>query len=207
MLRKKVSGPIRDKERTIQKMINSVGRILKTKGHKEITVTNVSKFANVDKKLVYNYFGGIEKLSSEYVKSQDYWSKNDLIKEEMDFDDGGNVVSKTLLINQFNELRKNKELQKILLWELSESKPFLKKIADNREDIGEEMFKSITDPHFGELATTYRGVIALVISGIYYLNMHTSINGSKFCGIDLRTDEGSDQIQESIQFLIDKIYE
>jgi hypothetical protein len=36
-----------------------------------------------------------------------------------------------VVLNQFENLKKNKELQKIILWELSESKPILKKLVES----------------------------------------------------------------------------
>lgn len=45
------------------------------------------------------------------------------------------------ILSQYDNLKKNKELQKIILWGLSESKPILKKIADEREEIGEMLFQ------------------------------------------------------------------
>ncbi|MCW3162157.1 TetR/AcrR family transcriptional regulator [Chryseobacterium oryctis] len=209
MTRKVVQGPIRDKEKTKQKLLAAVGKILKTKGYSGLKVSKIALVAGFDKKLIYEYFGSTDKLIDEYIKSQDYWSKlspND-IAENIDLSDGGQELSKIALINQFESLKKNKELQKIILWELSENKPILKKLADERKELGDNLFKNITDPYFGEeKAKKFRAVMAIMISGLYYLNIHTATNGSTFCGLDMKSAEGRAEIEKAIVDIIDSSY-
>ncbi len=63
--------------------------------------------------MIYEYFGSTDKLIDEYIKSQDYWSNNLAGGTEIDLSDGGKELSKIALINQFESLKKNKELQKL----------------------------------------------------------------------------------------------
>lgn len=206
MPRKVVQGPIRDKEKTKQKLLAAVGKILRVKGYSGLKVSKIAAVAGFDKKLIYEYFGSTDKLIDEYIKSQDYWSK---INQNVDVDlsDGGKELSKMAVLNQFENLKKNKELQKIILWELSESKPILRKLVEQREEVGGQLFENITDPYFGEEATRYRAIMALVVSGAYYLNLYTGYNANKFCGIDLKTEEGRVEIEKAIAEIIDFAYE
>ncbi|AZA54686.1 TetR/AcrR family transcriptional regulator [Chryseobacterium sp. G0201] len=206
MPRKVVQGPIRDKEKTKQKLLAAVGKILRVKGYSGLKVSKIAAVAGFDKKLIYEYFGSTDKLIDEYIKSQDYWTKFNQ-NVEVDISDGGKELSKIALLNQFDSLKKNKELQKIILWELSESKPILRKLVEQREEVGDMLFQHITDPHFGENATRYRAIMALIISGAYYLNLYTGYNANKFCGIDMKTDEGRAEIEKAIVELIDFAYE
>ncbi|MCU7613524.1 TetR/AcrR family transcriptional regulator [Chryseobacterium sp. GMJ5] len=206
MPRKVVQGPIRDKEKTKQKLLNAVGKIIKTKGYSGLMVSKIAAVAGFDKKLIYEYFGSTDKLIDEYIRSQDYWSQYNH-DPEMDMSDGGKQMSKSALLNQFESLRKNKELQKIIVWELSESRPILKKLVDQREEVGELLFKNITDPHFGERSEEYRAITALLVAGIYHLNLYTGHNGTTFCGLNLKTDEGRKKIEEAIEGIIDYAYQ
>lgn len=206
MPRKVVQGPIRDKEKTKQKLLAAVGKILRVKGYSGLKVSKIAAVAGFDKKLIYEYFGSTDKLIDEYIKSQDYWSKvNQNI--EVDLSDGGKELSKIAVLNQFESFRKNKELQKIILWELSESKPILRKLVEQREEVGGMLFENITDPYFGDKATRFRAIMALIVSGAYYLNLYTGYNANKFCGIDLKSDEGRKEIEKAIVELIDFAYE
>ena len=147
MPRKIVQGPIRDKEKTKQKLLNAVGKILKTKGYSGLMVSKIAAVAGFDKKLIYEYFGSTDKLIDEYIRSQDYWSRVDEKEIDVDLSDGGKELTKKVLLDQYESLRKNKELQKIIVWELSESRLSLKKLFEQREEVGEGLFKNITDPH------------------------------------------------------------
>lgn len=205
MPRKVVQGPIRDKEKTKQKLLNAVGKILKTKGYSGLMVSKIAAVAGFDKKLIYEYFGSTDKLIDEYIKSQDYWSKF-APEGDIDLSDGGKEMSKLAILNQFETLKKNKELQKILVWEMSESRPILKKLLDQREEVGEELFKNITDPHFGDKAEEYRAITAILVAGIYHLNLFTGHNGSTFCGIEMKTEEGRKKIEKALVDIIDYAY-
>lgn len=206
MPRKVVQGPIRDKEKTKQKLLNAVGKILKTKGYSGLMVSKIAAVAGFDKKLIYEYFGSTDKLIDEYIRSQDYWKKVGDKQESLDFSDGGKELSKSTIISQFQELKKNKELQKIMLWGLSENRPVLKKIADEREEIGEQLFSNV-DAFFGDKATEYRAIAAILVSGAYYMNMYSEYNARKICGIDLKTEEGRKEIEKAMADIVDFAYQ
>ncbi|SMP32818.1 TetR/AcrR family transcriptional regulator [Chryseobacterium profundimaris] len=207
MARKVVQGPIRDKEKTKQKLLGAVGKILRTKGYSGLKVSKIAAVAGFDKKLIYEYFGSTEKLIDEYIRTQDYWSKMNQDNIEVDISDGGRELSKMAILNQYEHIKKNKELQKIILWGLSESKPILKKIADEREEMGEMLFKNIVDPYFQDKSTRYRAIAAVLVSGAYYLNLYTAHNASMFCGIDLKSEEGRKEIEKAITEIIDYAYD
>ncbi|WP_260200473.1 TetR/AcrR family transcriptional regulator [Cruoricaptor ignavus] len=187
-------------------MLNAVGKILKSKGYQGLQVTKIATAAGVDKKLIYDYYGSVDKLINEYLKQRDYWNSVSELVETTDINDGGKVLAKVLLSGQFDELKKNKELQKIILWELSESKSALRKLADEREAAGEEMFASITDRYFGSEAKKFRALMAILVSSSYYLNLHADFNGSAFCGLDLKDDEDRNVVKGVISEMIDMFF-
>ncbi len=207
MPRKVVQGPIRDKEKTKQKLLAAVGKILRVKGYSGLKVSKIAAVAGFDKKLIYEYFGSTDKLIDEYIRSQDYWSKVNQDSVDVDFSDGGKELTKKAVLTQFESLKKNKELQKIILWELSESKPILRKLVEQREEAGEVLFENIIDPYFGDKALRTRAIMALLVSGAYYLNLYTGYNANKFCGIDLKSEEGRKAIEDAIIEVIDLSYQ
>ncbi len=75
MERKSAAGSIRNKERSKKKFLDAVGKILKTKGYAGLKVNDIAATAGVDKKMIYTYFGGMDGLIDEYIRSQDYWIK------------------------------------------------------------------------------------------------------------------------------------
>ncbi len=207
MEKKRIAGTVRNKEKTKQKLLDAVGQLLYTKGFAGLKVNDIARTAGLDKKLIYTYFGSCDELIDEYVRTQDFWSN----VTEQDAgpipDDGGKTFTKTMLSSQFDHVYQSKEQQKILLWGLAENRPSLKKLAQDREDVGALLFQQLTDPHFGEQAERFRAVVALLISGIYWLDIYATTNEATFCGLDLKSDAGRAKIKEAISFLIDKTYE
>lgn len=207
--RKVSSGPIRDKTRTMNKMIAAVGKVLQKKGYTGLTAPNIAKAAGVDKKLVWTYFGGIDNLVEEYINQKDFFkstAKSDIDLLLQDPDKLTQHHINQLLQNQFDTLLTNRALQRIIHWEVGESNDILRKVADKREEIGEELF-SKTIPSFEHSNVDIRARLALVISGIYYLTLHAKNNGSKFCGIDINTTAGKERISDAIQELIADAYD
>ncbi|MDQ7960680.1 TetR/AcrR family transcriptional regulator [Flavobacterium lindanitolerans] len=206
MERKAVAGNIRNKERSKEKFLEAVGKILETKGYSGLKVNDIAATAGVDKKMIYNYFGGTDQLIDEYISSLDFWSNVDS-NTAPEIADGGQEFSKQLLTQQFDYVASNKNLQKILLWGVAEKRNSLRNIADERERNGEQLFNQIADPYFAENALQYRAIMAILISGIYYLNLYKGVNAETFCGIDLTKNEGSQQIKGALGKIIDLVYE
>ncbi|WP_312769089.1 TetR/AcrR family transcriptional regulator [Epilithonimonas sp.] len=197
----------KNKEKSKHQFLNAVGAILTTKGYKYLKINDIATTAGLDKKLIYNYFGGLEQLLDEYIKSQDFWTN---VKEEnaaVEITDGGREFSKQMLSEQFDFVSANKELQKILIWRLSEERQSLRKLTEGQEENGELLLKSITDSYFKDKSEDFRAVMAVLISGAYYLNLYSEINGSVFCGIDLKTEEGRYKIKKAFNMLVDKTYD
>jgi len=206
--RKRTSGKLRDKERTKVKMIQAVGKVLLKKGYTGLNASSIAKEAGIDKSLVWTYFGSLDKLVEEYIAQRDFWKYKaaDSINNMLTFKDGiKEEYMSGLLQFQFQSLLDDEILQRIMLWGISEKKDFLRHISDERELIGEEVFK-IVDPQFKNSDIDIRGILAIIVAGIYYLVLHGKTNGSLFCGIDLNTADGEDRIKESISQIISMAY-
>ena len=208
MSRKVVSGPIRDKDRTKEKLIKTVGEIIKYKGFHELKITNIAKVAGVDKKLIYEYFGTVENLINSYLQSEDYGSSMKNIDfANIDVSDHGKGFAKILIENMFDAISKNKELQKIIVWELYEYNDILRKLADHREEVGEEIFQSVMHPYFKANHKKFRAILGILISSTYYLNIHAQSNGSKFCGLNINDPEDKNIFLEVMGDIVDNAYE
>ena len=210
MERKSAAGNIRNKERSKMKFLEAVGKILKTKGYAGLKINNIAEEAGVDKKMIYTYFGGLDGLIDEYIRMQDYWSRVtaqevEKIMPKEDDDELWKSFTKGMLLSQFDYVYGNEEAQKLLLWRLSEPRASLAKLTATQEENGENLFKLI-DSKFTEHEKEFRSIMAIMVSGLYYLNMFASVNGSLFCGIDVDTPEGREKIKEAVSFLVEQSY-
>lgn len=209
MERKSSAGSIRNKERSKKKFLDAVGKILKTRGYAGLKVNDIAKTAGVDKKMIYTYFGGMDGLIDEYIRTQDYWIKVTTDKVDKiipETNDGGESFIKEMLLSQFDYVYSNKEAQKLMLWSISESRKSLRKLIDAQEENGEYIFENIFEPYFKERSADFRAVMAIMVSGLYYLNIFSSVNGSIFCGLDVNAADGREKIKRAISFLVEQTY-
>ena len=114
--RKTTSGLIRDKSRTMARMVSAVGKVLQKKGYTGLDAPSIAKAAGVDKKLVWTYFGGLDNLVEEYISKRDFWKSisKEQIKKITETPEliNQNDINK-ILQGQLDTLLKDKVLQKL----------------------------------------------------------------------------------------------
>ncbi|UUC43886.1 TetR/AcrR family transcriptional regulator [Flavobacterium cerinum] len=207
--RKVSQGPIKEKARTMRKLIDAVGVVLKSEGYKGLTVAKIAAVAGLDRKLIYAYFGDVNNLIETYIRERDYWSNSfndDKVPDIITASHVSRTDGQYFLKGHFEAFLEDIEMQKMILWELSEFTPLLKEIAELRERVGEEFFK-YTDPYFKDAKVNIRALMALQIGGIYYLSLHAKMNGVTICGIDVNQPEGKQAILDALDHVVDLCYD
>ena len=199
---------MKDKEFTKRKLIQAVGEIIKSEGFGSLKISTVAKKAQVDRKLIYRYFGGLNYLIESYVVENDYWmlfanKMNEMITEQSFA--GSKQLITAVLQNQFKYFISEKDMQRLILWELSTESPLMKSIHNVRESMGQK-FLELSDPHFKGSAVNFRAIAALLVGGIYYTILHTMFNGGKFTDMDLNSETGQIEILKAIEQIISWAY-
>ncbi len=134
--KKETENLTRNKQQTKERIIRAVETVFKEKGYTGLTNANITKEAEVNHTLIKKYFGSLENLLEEYVKRKDFWQLlnneriNALVKQQREITKFDTVF---ILNSLFEQVFNDDELQKILLWELSENSPIMKKVARERE--------------------------------------------------------------------------
>jgi len=208
MPKKKYQGPSNDKERSTLKLIEAVGIIIKTKGYTGLTATNIADAAGLSRRLITLYFGTVGNLIETYVKGKDYWlaaSGNavELIKDNKG--ENTRLILESLLHNQLECFFKEEEMQKIVLWQISQSTQLMKEICDERELVSKHFF-ALSDIELKEKNLDLRAVSGLLVAGVYYLVLHAKSTDSLFCEIDINTPEGMQRIKEAITLILKNAY-
>ena len=104
------------------------------------------------------------------------------------FTDGGQEITTNMILQQYDTLAKTKSIKNYFVG-ISETVPSLRKLADDREAVGNPLLDQVVDPLFKEKSKEYRAILAMLVAGAYYLNLHFAVNGSTFCGIDFNKEE------------------
>ncbi|WP_437918148.1 TetR/AcrR family transcriptional regulator [Sphingobacterium sp. LRF_L2] len=202
--RKVVSGPIRDKEKTKRRLIATVGKVLQKYTYSGLTITNIAKESGLNPKLIYLYFGSLDGLIEEYILEKDFWSA----KSKVQFTEllekpeliGAEATNEVFQL-QFDSFLKDKSIQRIIHWEMGMKNKLLRKVADDREEVGNLLLDHV-DKHFEGTDVDIRATLAIILGGIYYLTLHAKNNGSTISGIDINEDEGRERIEKAISRLI-----
>ena len=208
MTKKRYQGSINDKERSTQKLIEAVGTVIKTKGYKGLTATNIANTAGLSRRLITFYFGSVEELIETYIRGKDYWvaaSGNAGKMMEENKGEQTREILECLLSNQLDYFYNNEEMQKIVLWQISESTQIMKEICEERE-LMSKVFFALSDQELKGKDIDLRASSALLVAGIYYLVLHAKSTDTLFCEIDLKTSAGIERIRKAVKLILEKIY-
>lgn len=208
MAKKTYNGAKNNKERSMQKLIDAVGCIIRTEGYTGLNALNIAKTAGLNRGLINLYFGSLDHLVETYVRKKDYWvaaagNAGELMAEKKG--QHTREILETLLVNQLNYFSKEDEMQKIVLWQISQRSKIMFEIAEEREKFGEGFF-NLADPYFENTDIDLRAVAGLLVGGIYYMILHAKSNDSLFCQIDVNSEEGMDRIKKAIKQILADTY-
>lgn len=192
----------------MQKLIDAVGTIIKTKGYTGLGPTNIAKCAGLNKKLIYLYFGSVENLIEIYVKGKDYWvAAAGNAGELMEENKGKNTkdILEALLANQLDYFYQEEEMQKIVLWQISERTKIMYEVCEERERLGDKYFE-LADQELKNTDVDIRAIAGLLVGGIYHMVLHAKSTDSLFCQIDLNKPEGMQRIKDAISRILTASY-
>lgn len=195
----------RNKELTKRKLINAVAFIFKNEGYAGLGVNKVAKLAEVNKKLIYRYFGSFERLIEAYVVETDYWMRFADHMRELSIPDNAPGMQRLLsqvLKNQFIYFLEDKEMQQLILWELSVKSDLMRSIHNTREAMGAQ-FLEMSDTYLGKKAVNFRAIAALLVGGIYYMILHMRHNGGMFSDVNLASERGRQDILDAIDQVVE----
>jgi len=208
MARKKYQGEFKDKDRSMQKLLDAVGTIIRTQGYTRLSALNISRTAGLSRRLIDFYFGNTQKLIEKYVRTQDYYVvASDAAKQLLERAEkvGSRELLLSLLHNQLDHFFQNEEMQKIILWQISEKTQIMFEVAETRERFG-DLFFEIADKEIGNSNVDLRAVAGLLVAGIYYMVLHAKANDSLFCQIDVNSEEGLTRIKNAISAILVDTY-
>lgn len=194
----------KNKPDTMKEFMAAVSGILKTEGFYGLRVSNIARFCRRNRNLINRYFGSLEGLKRAYITVTDYWGPVLERFSIIDADDMEEVrdTFTELMQETFRNFLNNAEMQKLILWQISQEHPLLTQVSTEREIKGERLF-SKSDPGFESTLVNFRAVIGLLLGGIYYMVLHAKTNKSVVCGIDLNREEDQEQLLKTIAQVID----
>jgi AcrR family transcriptional regulator len=193
----------RDRDRTAQRILQAVGKELGKNGFQGIGVNAIARRARVDKALIYRYFGGLDELLRAYAESEHHWPSLVAIADEVrDVDLSPAQFARHVLFGFIAAVRKNRVLQEIMRWELSQKSSVADVLAERRErdavallELASQRFPSA--PAFVDVPA----VTAVLAAGLTLLLLR-SATYPDYNGIPVATADGWARLEHAVEAML-----
>lgn len=198
----------RDAEETKRQILEAASQIVVEDGFPALTATRIAVLIGKDRTIVNHHFGNLANLKRSYIRQKDYWPP---FFERFRLPVSPSALQVRTLFSElmqenFRYFRNNVEMQKIILWQISEQNPLMRRISEEREIEGAKLL-GMAEPYFKGSGVDFKAVEALLLGGIYYVVMHAENNKSTVCGIDINQDRDRRILVETIAQVIDWAWE
>jgi AcrR family transcriptional regulator len=179
----------RDADATRKQLLKAVGELLTEYGYTKLKVNEIARWTGRDKKLIRHYFTNLSGLQRAYITSRDYWAPffERFYLDGQATDEQVMQMFTELMQENFKYFWGDAEMQKIILWQISEVNPLMRSISEAREAKGDQLLR-LADRHFAGTDVNFRAVVNLLLGGIYYAVLHAKTNQSSVCGIDINVE-------------------
>ncbi|MEI6754089.1 MAG: TetR/AcrR family transcriptional regulator [Paludibacter sp.] len=191
----------RSKQTIEREVLNAVSSLIEEVGFANVTLTGVAQRAQIEATVFYRRYANLEELFDQYTRKYDYWLGN--LAELMPTDLNDEESFKWILQNLIIALYKNKGMQELLIWELSNNNAVTRRTATLRELVNEPLIR-LLEYRFKDSGIDMNVICALIISGIYYLILHRNI--SRFCDVDFSTKKGKDRLNSAVNQLVSILF-
>lgn len=190
--------PINTLTATRRKILHAAYKCTAKCGFNNLDVDEVVLKAGVSRKILYNYFNGLENMMSELGGSGIYWPTTEelLANAPSEFPD---IEPEKQVGAFFVALRRTLDTRpdtlRMLAWEMLERTPVSEELEDVRVRTALEFFEHMNPdvPDHVDLAAA----VALLGGGISYLAIR-SLNTKTFGGVSLQDEIGWDRMEQAM---------
>jgi AcrR family transcriptional regulator len=192
----------RDRAATEERILDAVGEVLARDGFSGIGINAIAKQAGIDKVLIYRYFGGLPELLRAWGESGHFWPR---VADLLGPDPHALLSLPTAeryarFFEHFvDELRARPLTVAVLAGEIGERNELTAILEAEREQWGEEAVRLLGGAEWTD-RPWLQGVTLLLVAGVQHLLVR-SRQIRVFGGVALRSDEGWDELKQSLREL------
>lgn len=194
----------RNEEDKRRRLIAAVGQTLAEEGHHGLGLNRIALRAGVSKPMVYRYFGGLNGLLKAYIESTDSWLPyfEQLQLPAQPTTEELKQCFIHILQDQFRFFYQNREMQKLILWQISGYEALMRGACEAREREGARLLQ-LTDAHFRGSGISLKAVMALLVGGIYLNVLHSSAEAGTMAGLDIRQEKDFEAMLTTIAQIVE----
>lgn len=184
-------------------VMTELEKLVTQSGFGNVLVTELMANARLEPPVFYRRYGSIDNLYDRLAQRYDFWINNTIDTSELSAL-GPKVFFAKTLKTLYRELCNNAVMQKLLLWEMSADNETTRRTAQIRDLMNMNLVEYY-DLLFKPAHINIRSIIALLISGVYYLILHKE--RAPFCKIDFDTPEGEAAFSEAVDALVEMLFD
>jgi len=193
----------RNPDDKVSRLIGAVGDTLKEKGYHGLGMNKIALRAGVSKPMVYSYFGNQNGLLKAYINRKDSWLAyfESLELPENPTTEELKACFIKMLQDQFRYFHQDQEMQKLVLWQISEYNPLMRATCEARERAGVRLLE-LADGHFRKSGISLKAVMAMLVGGIYYNVLHDSAGLGTIAGTDIKNEKDFGVMLKTIEQVV-----
>lgn len=193
----------RDAELTKNMFIDATGKIVAEDGFPAVTAIRLSAMTGKSPTMVNYHFGSLQALKHAYITRKEYW--NPLLERYVLPNDApAEVVRDTfieIMLLSYDVFLKDREMQGIILKQMSKSSPFLYTLLQQREAKGRQLMLQ-AQKYFAGSKVNFKAILNLMLAAIYTNGLHARYNNGTFCWLDLNMESDRLEVRRTIAQVI-----
>lgn len=197
------NGP-RDRVETKERILAAVGRLLARKGSKSLGINAIAREAQVDKVLIYRYFGGLGPLYRAFAREGNTFPSLEEMAEGR-LQEFRNLppaeTTKRLLLGFGRAIRRRPITREIMRWELQERSELSDALAKERERQAQQWLGLAPDLNGADLPA----VASILAAGQVFLILRSK-TAPTYNGIDLHSESGWKRVEDAVALLSDLFF-
>lgn len=175
-------------------VMQAVGSLIEEVGFPNVTLTGVAERAKIEPAVFYRRYANLEELFEKYTQKYDYWLAG--LAENIPKNLNELDMYSWIMDHLVQDLLKNKGMQQLLIWELSDDNVSTRRTSKLREVVNQPLL-AILEHKFKGSGLDVNVICAMMISGIYYLVLHRK--RSLFCSVDFNTKVGKERLRTGVR--------
>lgn len=194
----------RDPDEKRSRLMQAVGDAMIEKGYLGLGVNKVAVRAGVSKPMVYELFGSYSGLLKDYIGRKDSWLAyfEGIALPEKPSVEEMKIFFIKMLQDQFCYFHREREMQRLVHWQVSEYNPLMRAACEAREKEGLRLLE-LVESHFRNSGVNLKAVMAMLVGGIYFNVLHDSADAGTIAGIDLKNKNDFEAVFTTIGQVIE----
>jgi AcrR family transcriptional regulator len=195
----------RDREETRRKILVAMGRLLARKGSRGLGINAIAREAQVDKVLIYRYFGGLNQLYQAFALEGNTFPSLEEVAEGR-LHELSNLSpaegAKVMILGFGRSIRRRPITKEMMRWELQERNGLTEVLAKERERQSRQWLALAPELHGADLAA----VSSILVAGQVFLTLRAK-TADTYNGIDLHSETGWKRIEDAVALLSDLFFQ